>query len=181
MRTVLLTAVKEELECVLAVAPFQFDREIRAYRCLTDRNLIAATTGPGLKQRKDIRLILEMHEPDIIVNAGLVGILSEEDTIQPGERLRLGSVILAADGTEYPAGPGGHDRLVTVPKPVFDPADKLDLKTQWKARACDMEAAQVIALVGQIRTVAPTAAVALCKVAGDLPIHHELFKDEYLL
>lgn len=177
MRILLLTGIKEELEPVLKRLPFSFDKEIGAYRCVRASNLTCATTGPGLKNRTEVRRILERFEPDVVLNAGLVGILRENDGISPGEPLRLGTVIHGTTGEQYPGGPG-QDILVTVKEPVFEPSDKLGLAARFRARACDMEAAELLALLGRYPLLSGKGFLVFCKIAGDRPEDHSLFLGE---
>ncbi len=179
MRILLLTGIKEELEPVLRRLPFSFDKEIGAYRCVRAANLACATTGPGLRKKTEVRRMLERFEPDVILNAGLVGILRENDGTAPGDPLRLGNVIHAGTEEQYPGGPG-QDILVTVKAPVFDPSDKLGLAARFHARACDMEAAELLALLGRYPLLSGKGFVVFSKIVGDRPEDHALFAGEAL-
>jgi len=136
--------------------------------------------GPALKKKAEIRRLLETLQPGIIVNAGLVGGLDEHDNLQVGDRLRLGSVIDADRRLTYPGGPG-KDVLVTVDHPVFKPYEKYDLLLDYRARACDMEAAHLIEMAALDLNLAKRLRIVLCKVCGDIPENYHLFKNEHLL
>ena len=180
MNVLLLTGVFEELRPFQAQHPFEFVRKIRAFRSQWYPNLFAATTGPGLRRRAELKKILDAVRPGCIVNAGLVGILGGADSSQAGDRLRISAVKRAADGIIYPGGPG-RDLLLTVREPVFHPAEKEELALCHGARACDMEAGELLALVSQTAAWRPYGLrVVLCKVAGDLPADYELFANEHL-
>jgi len=181
MKILLLTGVKEELEPVLEHHSFEFIPTFRVYRSTRVPDVFAATTGPGVKKAGEIRKFLKEFVPDVILNAGLVGILNPEDPIQPGELLKLKTVISKEEDLFFPGGPG-RDTLITVEKPVFEPWEKYDLYyNHGKARACDMEAAKLLRLVGSIEKVATRSTVIFCKVAGDRPDDYTLYQDEHLL
>lgn len=177
MRILLLTGIKEELEPILQRIPFAFEKEIGAYRCVRAANLACATTGPGVKNRTEVRRILEKFQPDVILNAGLVGILRENDGAVPGDHLRLGTIVHAVTEIQYPGGPG-QDTLATVKAPVFEPFDKLDIATRFHARACDMEAAELLALLGRYPLLSGKGFLVFCKIVGDRPEDHALFAGE---
>lgn len=180
MVILLLTGIKEELSPFLDRHPFEFERDIRVYHSKEIPGLYATTTGPGLKQAGRIKKVLETILPDIIVNAGLVGILDERDEIQTGDRLKLGQVIRLESETIYPGGPG-RDRLVTVDRPVHDLLDRMELHDRFRARACDMEAARLIALVGSVQPLQNKSYIHFIKIAGDRPEHGPLYEFEYML
>ena len=179
-KILILAGIQEELAQFLKEHPFEFNKEFRAYRSRLYGNLYAATTGPGLSRRKDIRKLILKLEPDLIINAGLVGVLDERDTLKVGDRLRLGSVIDSRNSIIYPGRPG-KDVLVTVPTPVFEPLEKINLYLEFKARACDMESARLIGMVGTSEKLMKKTRIILCKVCGDLPDDYSLFKHEHLI
>ncbi|MEQ9365859.1 MAG: hypothetical protein RIF32_16570, partial [Leptospirales bacterium] len=118
--------------------------------------------------------------PHVIVNAGLVGLLRESAKAKAGDRLRIGSVVDVRTGVIYPGG-SGRETLVSVPAPVFESSDKMDLALDHQATACDMEAAVLLGLIGQVEEVATGSLVVLCKVVGDRPDSYNLFKFEHLV
>lgn len=180
MVILLLTGIKEELSGFLARHPFEFERDLRIYHSRKNAGLYATTTGPGLRSAGRIRQVLEGLLPDVIINAGLVGILDERDQLQTGERLKLGEVIAADSETIFPGGPGSN-RLVTVDRPVHDLLDKMELASRFHARVCDMEAARVIQLVGSVPALRNKSFVHFVKIAGDRPEDAALFEYEYML
>lgn len=177
MKLLLLTGIQEELIPLRTSLHLAFDRNIQAYRSEIYPNLFAATTGPGVSKRKEIRKLMKEIRPDVIVNAGLVGILQEKETNRIGERLRVGAVVSDSDGLIFPGGPG-KDLIVTVAAPVFDPFEKTELFLRHRARACEMEAARILSLAGQLPEISDRVVIVLCKVAGDLPEYSHLFKNE---
>lgn len=180
MRLLVLTGLQEELLPLLELHDFAFDRAAGAYRSKRNSGVYAATTGPGVKKARELRRLLESVVPHVIVNGGLTGLLKEEDAAVAGDRLRLGSVVDRKTGVIYPGGPGS-DRIVTVPAPLFEPADKMDLALDWQARACEMEAAHILRIVGQIEEVSSGSVVIFCKVVGDRPDSYHLFQHEHLV
>lgn len=180
MRILILTGLQEELLPFLERRAFQFDRARGAYRSLQHPDLLAATTGPGVKKARELRKLLRSFVPHVIVNAGLVGLLRETDERQAGDRVRLGGVTDARTGVVYPGGPG-RGQLVSVPAPVFEPSDKLDLATKYRASVCDMEAAVLLGMIGQVEEVATGSFVVFCKVVGDRPDSYNLYRYEHLV
>ena len=180
MRVLVLTGIQEELAPLLAAHPFQFDKQYGAYRSVRYADLFAATTGPGVNKNREIRRLLQKLAPHVIVNAGLVGLLREDPERKAGDRLRLGSVLDRRTGVAYPGG-AGREILVTVSEPVFEPSAKMDLALDLRATACDMEAAVLLGLIGQIEEIATGSMVVLCKVIGDRPDAYNLFKYEHLV
>ncbi|MCR9143571.1 MAG: hypothetical protein NXI24_15090 [bacterium] len=180
MRILILTGIKEEITPFFSEHPFEFDRGLGAYQSTRYSGLYAATTGPGVKKSREIRRLLEKLVPHVIVNAGLVGLLRESSKARAGDRLRIGSVIDQRTGVVYPGG-AGRDALVSVAQPVFEPSEKMDLALDHQAVACDMEAAVLLGIVGQIEEVATGSLVVLCKVVGDRPDSYNLFKYEHLV
>ena len=70
MRILILTGLQEELLPFLERRAFQFDRARGAYRSLQHPDLLAATTGPGVKKARELRKLLRSFVPHVIVNAG---------------------------------------------------------------------------------------------------------------
>lgn len=180
MIVLLLTGIKEELSKILEKHTFYFDKEIQCYYSKTYPSLYASTTGPGIKERKKIKKLLENLLPDIIINAGLVGVLDERDNIQIGDLVKIGTVIKKSNSIQFAGGPGRHT-LITVDKPTFDPIEKLDLKYEYKANVCDMEAAHLIELVGSYEIFKKESYIVFIKVAGDRPENSYLFEYEHLV
>ncbi len=177
MNILLLTGIQEELYPFLQEHPFEFLKSPRVYRSRKHENLFAATTGPGLKKRKDVRKLLEALQPEIIINGGLVGALSDGDSLQIGDKLKLGTVIKAENRIVFPGGPG-RDTLVTVDAPVFEPLEKIHLNLEYEARVCDMEASRLIELVGGMDDLKDVCRIVFCKVCGDVVDSHEVYKHE---
>ena len=92
--------------------------------------------------------------------------------------MRLSEVIRHSNRVSYPGGPG-RDRLITVDRPVHDILDKLDLANEFKARACDMESAILLDMVGALPALAKKTYVVLLKVAGDRPEDSSLYEYEH--
>lgn len=174
----LLTGIKEELQGLLDRHPFEFEKDLRIYRSRKYRELYARTTGPGVTKRKEIQKVLEDIAPDVVICAGIAGILDERDSIKTGELLRVGEVIRKSGRITYPGGPG-RDKLITVDRPVHDVLDKLDLATEFKARACDMEAAVLLDMVGALPALSRKTFVVMLKVAGDRPEDSSLYEYEH--
>lgn len=180
MVLLILTGIKEELSVLLDQHPFEFEKDLRVYRSRQQPGLYAATTGPGVRHPGRVKKMLEELQPDIIVNAGLVGILDERDPARPGDRLKLGQVVKSESETIFPGGPG-RDTLVTVDRPVHDMLDKMDLAERYHARACDMEASKILELVGSIKPLQNHSFVHFVKIAGDRPEEAALYEYEYML
>lgn len=180
MIVLLLTGIKEELQGILQKHPFEFERDIQCYHSKIYPTFYAATTGPGIQDRKKVKKILENLLPDVIINAGLVGVLDERDKIQIGDLVKIGTIIKKANSIQFAGGPGRFT-LITVEKPVFDPVEKLDLKYEFKADVCDMEAAYLIELVGSYEIFKKGSYIVFVKVAGDRPENAYLFEYEYLI
>lgn len=180
MTILVLTGIKEELATLLTRYSFVFEKDLRIYRSLSVPGLYATTTGPGIRKITPIKKILEALLPEIIINAGIVGILDERDTARSGDRLKLGQVIKSPNGTIFPGGPGS-DTLVTVDRPVHDILDKIDLAERYQARACDMEASRIIELVGSIKALSYRSVIHFIKIAGDRPEEAALYEYEYRL
>lgn len=180
MTILVLTGIKEELSTLLSKYSFTFEKDLRVYRSLSVPGLYATSTGPGMRKIGPIKKILEALLPDIIINAGIVGILDERDLAKSGDRLKLGQVVKSPIGTIFPGGPG-KDILVTVDKPVHDILDKIDLAERYKARACDMEASRIIELVGSIKALSYRSVIHFTKIVGDRPEEAALYEYEYKL
>jgi hypothetical protein len=180
MRILILTGLQEELLPFLDLHPFVFDKGRGAYRSRKYPELYAATTGPGVKKRREIRRLLEELVPHVIVNAGLTGLLREDSKLEAGDRLRIAQVIDRRSGVIFPGGPG-NAVLISVSQPVFEPVDKMDLALEYRATACDMEAAVLLGIIGQVEQVATGSLVVLCKVVGDRPDSYNLYKYEHLV
>ena len=179
-RVLLVAGIREELDGLFRLHSFDFDKSVRAYRSRAYDRLYATTSGPGLKNRKVLRRTLLAINPDIIVNAGLVGVLDERDGLKTGERLRLGSVVNSRSGIIYPGGPG-RDVLVSVPHPLFSPLEKMNAHLDFQARVCDMEAAGLIELTASLELLAYKTVLIFIKIAGDRPEQYDLFRYEHLL
>ena len=179
MKILLLTGIKEELRPVLEQHPFVFDKESRFYRSKEQPLIYAGTTGPGVQKAKELEKFLKQFEPDVVINAGLVGLLNDEDPAEPGDIMKLGTVYDQKSGLQYPGGPG-RESLVTVSRPVFQPWEKLDLYVEYfHAKACDMEASKILRLIGEIESIKYKTHVVFCKVIGDRPEAYQLFENEY--
>ncbi len=178
MRILLLTGLKEELVGLLA-SGFEWDSGTRFYRSLVIPELFAGTTGPGLRKKKELRKAIQKVAPDVVINGGLVGALRQDESLHTGDRMLLGEVIDAKSRIVYPGG-RGRERLVSVDHPVFQPIEKMDLRLDHHADACDMEAAPLLDLLGRLRADAlvPELLVIFCKVVGDLPEDYFLFQRE---
>ena len=174
----ILTGIKEELQGLLERHPFEFEKELRIYRSRKYRELYARTTGPGVSKKGEIQKVLEDLAPDVVICAGIAGILDEKDKVQTGQLLRVGEVVRQSNRVEYPGGPG-RDRLITVNRPVHDILDKLDLATEFKARACDMEAAILLDMIGALPALARKTYVIMLKIAGDRPEDSSLYEYEH--
>ncbi|MFN3603684.1 MAG: hypothetical protein ACK4UJ_03110 [Leptonema sp. (in: bacteria)] len=180
MIILLLTGIKEELKEILKKHPFVFEKDVQCYHSQKYPTFYAATTGPGLQDKKKIKKILENLLPDIIINAGLVGVLDEREKIYIGDLVKIGTVIKKTNSIQFAGGPGRFT-LLTVEKPIFDPIEKLDLKYEFKANVCDMEAAYLIELVGSYEIFRRESYILLIKVVGDRPENSYLFEYEYLI
>ncbi len=180
MMILLITGIKEELQAILDKHDFQYDKLLKVYHSKKYPTLYATTTGPALQERNKIKKVLENLLPDIVINAGLVGVLDERDKIQIGDRVKIDTVVKFSNGIRFAGGPGKYT-LVTVDKPVFDPIEKLDLKYSINAHVCDMEAAHVIELVGSYELFKKDSYIVFIKIAGDRPENAYLFEYEHLI
>jgi hypothetical protein len=180
MILLVLTGIKEELSVLLDHHPFEFEKDLRVYRSRKWPGLYAATTGPGVRHPGRVKKMIEELQPDVIINAGLVGILDERDPARPGDRLKLGQIVKAGSETIFPGGPG-RDTLVTVDRPVHDMLDKMDLAVRYQARACDMEASKILEIAGSIPAIRNHSFIHFVKVAGDRPEEAALYEHEYML
>lgn len=181
MRILLLTGIQEELLPVITPLQLTF-RQHGAYQSVSYPELYAATTGPGLKKKSEIRTLLKEIQPEVIINAGLVGMLVDREPPAPvpGDLLHLASIVDGESELVYPVNPTG-ETLVTVKSPVFEPREKWLLARQFHADFCDMEAARIIRLVRQVDEVREESPILFLKVVGDLPDHYELYKNEQLV
>ncbi|MDH5656573.1 MAG: hypothetical protein OEZ34_11725 [Spirochaetia bacterium] len=181
MKILLLTGIQEELTPLFKIHPFEFDRHSRFYRSIEVPEIIAGTTGPGVKRKRDLEKLLEYFIPDVIINAGLVGILNDDDPIKVGDLLKVGNVLDSKTEKIYPGGPG-KDTIVTVDHPIFQPWEKMDLHMQFdRARACDMEAANLLKFIGSLDHISKHTDIIFCKVAGDKPESYLLYEHEHLV
>lgn len=158
----------------------QFERGPGLYRSQHYPELYAGTTGPALKKRKKIRKWINELQPQIIVNAGLVGILRREHPAQVGDRIKLGRLIDSRYRTIFPGGPGPWT-LVGVTEPVFKPHRKIDVALDFDADACDMEAALLLSFAGQFDTLSDQITMICTKIVGDRPESYDLFQNEQLV
>ena len=180
MRLLLVTGTGEELRGLRDLLSLQYDRNRGLYLSSKSASLFALSAGAGLSRRRMLRRALRELKPDIVVNAGLVGLLRLDDPRAVGQRLRLRSVLDSESELVYPGGPG-RDSLVSVKAPVFEPWEKDELALRFKASVCDMEAAPLLALLGQTEEVAQTVTVVFVKVIGDRPESYDLFRYEHLV
>lgn len=176
----MLTGIKQELDVLLGYYSFAFEKKNRVYRSLTHPDLYAATTGPGIRKKKEIRKILNQIKPDIIINAGLVGVLETKHEAMIGDRVTLHSVRNSSSQITYPGGKG-KNTLVSIDYPVFSPSQKLDLALDFHSQVCDMEAALLIEMAGQLETIRDDVLVIFCKIVGDRPENYQLFMNESLV
>ena len=181
MKILIVTGIKEELRPILEQHPFDFDKQYRFYRSKETPSIYAGTLGPGLKRTRDLEKFLTFFEPEVIINAGLVGILNDDDPLQPGDLLKLGTIYDTKSGLQYPGGPG-RDILVTVDRPVFQPWEKMELHVEYlRARACDMEAGRLLKFTGQLPNIKYKTHIVFCKVVGDRPEAYLLYENEHLI
>lgn len=179
MNILICTGLREELRSFFTLHPFEYSREAGCYRSSREEGLFAITTGPGFLGKKRFMKCLKLLRPRIIVNAGLVGVLYEKHGIEIGEKIELANVIDSMSRIVYPGGPGKRT-LVTVSHPVFEPLEKMNLHLEHNAHACDMEAAVLLKNLGLGDRHPDENLVVFCKVAGDLPEHYLIFRDEEL-
>ncbi|MCE9596489.1 MAG: hypothetical protein K8S54_00845 [Spirochaetia bacterium] len=154
------------------------------YRSKSYPEFYAATTGPGMRGEREIRELLKDLMPDVIVNAGLAGMLLDlsdrQGSPQPGDLLRLSSIIDAQNDVIFPLGPYGQV-LVTVKQPVLEPYQKAALAREHRARFCDMEGARLIQLMRNADDLRDETPIVFCKVVGDTPDHFDLSEHEQLV
>jgi hypothetical protein len=181
MRILLVTGIAEELNLLFDRHTFDYQTDIRAYRSQEHRNLFATTSGPGLSRRRELRKLMEVLQPDLILNAGLVGILNIGDRAKPGELIKLNTIIDASENLIYPGGPGS-DTLVTIDAPLFALHRKMELYYEYNhARAYDMEAGKLLRFTGGIESISTKTTVIFCKTVGDLALEADIYKNESLL
>ncbi len=174
-KIVLLTGLKEELELFLARHEHTFDRTSRLYRFGEFPHLWAGSTGPGIKKRGALRRLIQELKPDVVIHAGLTGVLDERDSLVRGEPLLIRRVADPREGKWYGEG-GKEETVVTLSAPLFAPDEKSELALRWDARVCDMESAVLYRLLEGI-----PCTLYFCKVAGDLPEDAPLYRHEYLV
>lgn len=177
MKILVLTGIAEELRPLKAVYDLEYLEKLGLYRSKKHALLFAATTGPGIAKRKNIYEWLTIMEPNVILNAGLVGLTKSAPERAIGSRLRLGTIVQQRPELYFPGGKG-QDVLVTVERPIFEPWEKLDLYDRYGAIACDMEAAILMAIIAKNPKLTQECYVAFCKVIGDIPNQYELYKHE---
>lgn len=168
--------MQEEIALLLDRIPTDFDSHLRSHRCRSFPSLSFFVAGAGLSRRRELRRVLRELQPEVIVNMGLVGLLEEKDPLPVGGRLVIGEVTEVERGIVYPGGPG-RDRLATVSAPLFEPWQKYELHLNSGARACDMEAARLLHLVGQSE-IAERCWVVFCKTVGERVPDWPLYRDE---
>ncbi len=179
MKLLLLTGIQEELFPLMKEFRLTF-REPGCYQSQLYPELFAATMGPGLKKRREIRDLLKEIIPDVVVNAGLVGKLLDDPLPAPGDLARISSVIEGETHLVFPVQPHGAS-LVTIRKPVFEPREKFILARDYRAAYCDMEASRLLQLLREIDEVRDDTALVFCKVVGDTPEQFDLFQHEELV
>ncbi len=180
MTILVLAALKEELKPILKIHPCTFEKDIRVYHSHIYPSLYFATTGPGVSEKNKVKKILEFLIPRIIINIGLVGVLDSRESIQVGDLVKINTIVKSKNEIQFVGGPGKYT-LVTVDKPYFDPIDKMDLKLNYKAHICDMEAAKIIEIVGSYEILKRESYIIFIKVAGDRPEDYFLFEYEHLV
>ncbi|MCB1173421.1 MAG: hypothetical protein KDK39_07650 [Leptospiraceae bacterium] len=180
LRILLLTGIKEELVAVERRWHLQFNRHLHLYQSARYAGLYAGTTGPGLQRRREIRQWLNQLQPQIVVNAGLVGLLQAEHQAQVGDRVALNQLIDSRYGTCFPGGPG-RNRLASLTKAAFAPHEKMDVALDFKVDVCDMEAAFLAGLLGQFDKLSESISLVLVKVIGDRPEQYLLYQNEALM
>lgn len=178
----ILTGIGEELHSFLKVHPMEFSRELRLYRSRIYPHLYAATTGPGVRKRKEILRWLRTLRPAIVINAGLTGILSRQSGVRSGAMLEIGTVLTLDSDSPYRAG-AGKDLLVSIGFPLFDADEKEELHVRTGAGFCDMEAGPLIELMEESGKESTTGAPQLlfCKIAGERPEEGPLYASEHLI
>ena len=182
MKVLLLTGIREELEAVFNRIDFKYIRPDRIYQGINYKNLFASTVGPGFKKRKEIKKIINTIKPTFILNAGLVGILDERDSIVVGDLIDVSTLKNIHSKTVFKTDKHGSI-MVTVDYPVFDPIERSELATKFDARLCDMESYYLASYLAENSEhfYSRDIKLLLCKVAGDRPEHFDLFQNEYLI
>lgn len=183
MRLLLLTGIQEELLPLIPEFRLGF-RSVGVYQSGSYPEFFAATTGPGVKKGRQILELLKEIMPDVIVNAGLTGMLLDQTdkpgAPQPGDLLKISSIVDAQNDVIFPLGPHGKT-LVTVKQPVFEPYQKAALAREHRAQFCDMEGARLIQLLRNAEDLRDETPIVFCKVVGDLPDHFDLYEHEHLV
>mgnify|MGYP000850423812 CR=1 FL=1 len=180
MKLLLLTGIQEELYPMIPEFRLVFSKETGIYQSANYPELFAATTGPGVKKRKELREIFKTIIPDIIVNAGLIGTLTDDPLPAPGDLAKISSVVEFETHLVFPVQPHGGT-LLTVRKPVFEPREKWLLSRDYQARFCDMEASRILQLLREVDEVREDTSVVFCKVVGDTPAQYDLYQHEELV
>jgi len=183
MKILILTGVAEELRAIMNYwetgheQKFTYDRQGRFFVLPYGGHIFfAGSAGAGLPRTGQLLRRLEYAAPDVIVSAGLVGVLRPYSGLEPGQELTIQTVKSAREDTLYPGGPGRFV-LISVDEPLFDPGQKHDLARLSGADLCDMEAYRLLKLCGR-SPMALKWRIVLIKIAGDLPEQARLYRHE---
>ncbi|MBE7440258.1 MAG: hypothetical protein HS115_17540 [Spirochaetales bacterium] len=183
MKILILTGIAQELRAILQYwedrhqEPFTYDKQGRFFILpYAGHVFYAGSAGPGLPRPAHLLRRLEWAAPDVIVSAGLVGVLRPHSAIPVGQELTIRAVQSHNEPTVYPGGPGRFV-LLSVDRPIFDPGQKHDLARASGADLCDMEAYRLLKLCGR-SPLALQWRIVLLKIAGDLPEQADLFRYE---
>ena len=178
----LLAGIKEELKAIFDEIPFDYSKELRAYRSQLHHNIYAVTLGPGLKKKSELASLIARIKPEMVINAGLVGLLNERSKLPIGARVHPAFIGSSQGKTGYNLT-GRDEGLITVAHPVFEPDEKNELALRFQAGFCDMEAYPLIEFISSQKMLAETNGIKLifCKVIGDRPEHYPLFRHEALM
>ena len=111
------------------------------------------------------RVVIEHHEPELIVSAGLAGAL--RSGLEAGTVLRPKTIYDDSSGEKYTSAGKGSGGLVTA-ESVLSRKEKEELAQKYGADAVDMEAA-VVAEIARVAGI-PFMAVKAISDAADFPM-----------
>ncbi len=166
---------------IIGIYSLLFEKSMGLYRSSRYPSLYAATMGAGISKAGKIERFILRIKPDVVINAGLAGILEHHRQVKTGSRLSVNKVIDRENGSRYRGGPG-RNQIISVRQPVFSPQKKREHFLQYGANVCDMEAAPLLAILERCAKKFPLPpALIFCKVAGDTPQHRSLFQKEHII
>lgn len=181
MNILIITGIKEELELFISRNSATFRSELRCFQLPNQPGVFCMTGGPGIRKKKEIRRVLRDVRPQIVVSAGLVGLLNGDLTLKSGSLAQIKGITDGVNSCNVQNSFQGHN-LISIDKPIFSPSEKMDFLDETGADFCDMEMFPLYALLVAHAKEANNA-VSLCpiKVIGDRPEDFDLYRFEHEL